>query len=166
MTPTVSKGFKNLPANDTETSTLKELLDGDLEHRSFILRRQGEVRSRSSYAEKAAKVFAHCLVTTNAVKEAYAVSIQSTKALKEALINVLNLDDDDKEILTTISSTKGIWRHGLRSGHLQKLCWHPWTGPPRKLKPTCTSPPTSKRRMNPPILRRRSLCCPAPTVFL
>ena len=54
------------------------------------------------------RFFPTALVTTNAVKEAYAVSIQSTKALKEALINVLNLDDDDKEILTTISSTKGI----------------------------------------------------------
>ena len=89
-------------------STIKKLLDGDLELRSIILRRQSEVQSQSSYAEKAASVFADCVKKTSAVKEAYTACIQSTKTLNEALMNALNLNDDDKEVLATISSTKGI----------------------------------------------------------
>ena len=110
MAPTVPNGLKNLPISgiDLEMSTIKELLDGDLELKSIILRRQSEVQSRSSYAEKAASVFADCVKKTNAVKEAYTTCIQSTKTLNEALMNALNLSDDDKEVLATISSTKGI----------------------------------------------------------
>ena len=104
----VPQSFKNLPANGTEMSTLRELLDGDLEFRSIILRREGELRSRSSYAEKAAGVFAECLKKAIAVKEAYVASIQTTKALKEALTNALNVNDSDMEVLATIPSTKGI----------------------------------------------------------
>ena len=110
MAPTVPHGLKNLPVNgiDLEMSTIKELLDGDLELKSVILRRQSEVQSRSSYAEKTASVFADCVKKTNAVKEAYTACIQSTKTLNEALMNALNLSDDDKEVLATIPSTKGI----------------------------------------------------------
>ena len=88
-------------------TTIKELLNGDLELKSVILRRQSEVQSRSSYAEKAASVFADCVKKTSAVKEAYTACIQSTKILNEALMNALNISDDDKEVLATISSTKG-----------------------------------------------------------
>ena len=54
MAVTVPQIFKNLPANGIEMSTLQELIDGDLEFRTVILRRQGELQSRSSYPEKAA----------------------------------------------------------------------------------------------------------------
>ena len=47
-------------------------------------------------------------MTTSAVKEAHAAIIQSISALKTALKNALNLNEDDKEVLATISSTKGI----------------------------------------------------------
>jgi translation initiation factor 2B subunit (eIF-2B alpha/beta/delta family) len=89
-------------------SALKKLLDGDLEHRSFILRRQEEVQAQYTYAKKAAEVFADCLATTSAVKDAFAASILSTKALEEALKNALNLYDNHQDILATISSTKGM----------------------------------------------------------
>ena len=108
MAPTAPHSLKTLPVNGTEMSTIKELLDGDLELKSVILRRQSEVQSRSSYAEKATRVFADCVKKTNAVKEAYTACIQSTKTLNEVLMNALNLNDDDKEVLATISSTKGI----------------------------------------------------------
>ena len=110
MAPTVPNSVKNPLVNgiDLEMSTIKELLDGDLELKSVILRRQSEVQSRSSYAEKAASVFTDCVKKTNAVKDAYTACIQSTKTLNEALMNALNLSDDDKEVLATISSTKGI----------------------------------------------------------
>jgi len=108
MVSTLSQSFKNLPANETEMSALKKLLDGDLEHRSSILRRQEEIQAQHSYAKKAAKVFADCLMTTSAVKEAHAATIQSIKTLETALKNALNLNEDDKEVLATISSTKGI----------------------------------------------------------
>ena len=98
----------NLPANCTEMSALKKLLDGDLELRTFILRRQGEVQGQSTYAKKAAEAFADCLATTNAIKDAYAASILSTKAFGEALKNALNLYDKHHDILATISSTKGM----------------------------------------------------------
>ena len=110
MPPIVPHSLNNLPVNgiDLEMSTIKKLLDGDLELRSIILRRQREVQSQASYAEKAASVFAACLKKTSAVKEAYTACIQSTKTLNEVLMNALNLNDDDKEVLATISSTKGI----------------------------------------------------------
>jgi hypothetical protein len=87
-------------------SALKELLDDDLEHRSFILRRQEKVEARYTYAKKAAEVFAACLATAGAVKDAYAASILSTKALEDTLKNALNLYDNHHDILATISSTK------------------------------------------------------------
>jgi len=104
----LSKGYKNLPANCTERSALKKLLDGDMEHKSFILRRQEEVEAQYSYAKKAAEVFADCLATTRAVKDAYAASILSVKALEKVLKNVLNLYDNHCDILESISSTKGM----------------------------------------------------------
>jgi hypothetical protein len=104
----LSEGFKNLPANCTETSALKELLDDDLELKSFLLRRQEKVQARYTYAKKAAEVFADCLATTSAVRDAYAASVLSTKALEQALKNALNLYDNHHDILSTISSTKGM----------------------------------------------------------
>src|SRR5258706_3650339 len=89
-------------------SVLKKLLDGDLEHRSFILRRQEEAKAQYTYAKKAAEDFVDCLATTRAVKDAFAASVLSTKALKEALKNALNLYDNHHDILATISSTKGV----------------------------------------------------------
>ena len=108
MASTLSQTYKNLPANSTEMSALKKLLDGDIEHRSSIIRRQEEVQAQYAYAKKAADVFADCLATTRAVKDAFAASILSTKSLEEALKNALNLYDNHHDILATISSTKGI----------------------------------------------------------
>jgi hypothetical protein len=90
-------------------SALKNLLDDDLELKSFILRRQEKVQAQCTYAKKAAEVFAACLATTRAVKDAYAASILSTRALGEALKNALNLYDNHHDILATISSTTGMW---------------------------------------------------------
>ena len=104
----LSQSYKNLPPNSTEMSTLKKLLDGDLEHRSFILGRREEVQAQYTYAKKAAEVFADCLATTSAVKDAYAASMLSTKALDKALKNALNLYDNHHDILATISSTEGM----------------------------------------------------------
>jgi hypothetical protein len=89
-------------------SALKELLDDDLEHRSFVLRRQEGAQARCTYAKNAAEVFAGCLATTKAVKDAYAASMLSTKALGKALKNALNMYDNHHDILSTISSTKGM----------------------------------------------------------
>ena len=89
-------------------SALKKLLDGDLELRSLILRREEEVQVQYSHAKRAAEAFAGCLATTSAAKDAYAASILSTKALEEALKTALKLFDHDLDILATISSTKGI----------------------------------------------------------
>ena len=89
-------------------SALKKLLDSDLEHRPSILRRQEEVQSQYTYAKKAADAFADCLATMSAVKDAFAASILSTKSLKEALQNALNLYDNHHDILATISSTQGM----------------------------------------------------------
>jgi len=100
--------YKNLPANCTEISALKELLDDDLELRSSILRRQERAQAQYTYAKKAAEVFADCLATTRAVKDAYAASILSTKVLEGALQNALNLYDNHHDILATISSSKGM----------------------------------------------------------
>jgi hypothetical protein len=86
-------------------SALKKLLDDDLELRPFIHRRQEKVQAQCTYAKKAAEVFVGCLATTRAVKDAYAASILSTKALGEALKNALNLYDNHHDILATISST-------------------------------------------------------------
>ena len=108
MASTLSQSFKNLPANDTEISALKKLLDGDLEHRSFILRKQEQIQVQHSYAKKAAEVFADCLATTTAVKEAYATSMRSLEGLRTSLNNALNLYDGCEAILATISSTKAI----------------------------------------------------------
>jgi septation ring formation regulator EzrA len=108
MALSLSQGYKNLPANCTEMSALKELLDDDFEHRSFILRRQEKVQARYTYAKKASEVLAACLATTSAVKDAYAASILSTKSLENALKNALNMYDDHRDILATISSTKGM----------------------------------------------------------
>ena len=108
MVSTSLKSYKNLPANCTEISALKKLLDGDLEHKSFILRRQEEVQAQYTYAKKAAEVFADCLATTRAVKDAYAASILSTKALQGALKTALTLYDNHHDILATLSSTKGM----------------------------------------------------------
>jgi hypothetical protein len=108
MASTLSQIYKNLPANCTETSALKELLGDDLELRSSILRRQEKVQARYTYAKKASKVFAACLATTSAVKDAYAACILSTKALEDSLKNALNLYDNHHDILATISSTKGM----------------------------------------------------------
>ena len=102
------QSFKNLPANSTETSALKELLDSDLELRSFILRRQEKVQAQCTYANKATGVFADCLATMNAVNDAFAASILSTKALEDALKNTLNLYDNHCDILAPTSSTKGL----------------------------------------------------------
>jgi len=108
MPSTLSRGYKNTPANYTETSALKKLLDGDLEHKSFIFRRLDEVETQYTYAKQAAEVFEDCLVTTRAVKDAYAASIVSIKALGNVVKNALNLYDNHRDILETISSTKGM----------------------------------------------------------
>jgi hypothetical protein len=108
MASALSQGYRNLPASCTEMSALKELLDDDLELRSFILRRQAKVQARYTYAKVAAEAFAACLATTSAAKGAYAASILSTKALGEALKNALNLYDNHHDILSTISSTTGM----------------------------------------------------------
>ena len=108
MASTLSQGYKNLSANCTEMSALKELLDGDLELRSFILRRQEKAQAQYTYAKKAAEVFADCLATTRGVKDAYAASILSIEALEGAIKNALNLYDNHHDILATISSTKGM----------------------------------------------------------
>jgi len=104
MASTLPQSFKNLPANHTEMSALKKPLEGDLEHKYFILRRRDEIQAQYSYAQKAAEVFAACLETTSAIKGAYAASILSTKALK----NASKLYNNHEDILATISSTKGI----------------------------------------------------------
>jgi hypothetical protein len=103
-----SQRYKNLPVNCTEMSALKKLLNGDLELRSFILRRQEEVQAQYTYAKKAGEIFADWLATTSAVKDAYVASILSTKALEQALKNALNLYDNHHDILATLSSTKGM----------------------------------------------------------
>jgi hypothetical protein len=108
MASTLSQGYKNLPANCTEMSAFKKLLDDDLEHRSFILCRQEKVQVQYTYAKKASEVLAACLVTTSAVKDAYAASILSIKALEQALKNALNMYDNNHDILSTISSTTGV----------------------------------------------------------
>jgi hypothetical protein len=108
MASSLSQGYKNLPANCTEMSALKELLDDDLEHRTFILRRKEKAQARYTYAKKAAEVLEACLATTSAVKDAYAASILSTKSLENALKNALNMYDDHRDILATISSTKAM----------------------------------------------------------
>jgi hypothetical protein len=89
-------------------SALRKLLDGDLEHRSFIIRRQEGVQAQYTYAKKAAGVFADCLATMSAVKDAYAACIPPTKALERALKNALNLYDNHRDILATISSSMGM----------------------------------------------------------
>ena len=104
----LSLSYKNLPANSTEMSALKRLLDGDLEQRSSILRRQEEVQAQYTYAKKAAEVFADCLAMTSKIKDAFAASVLSTKALDEALKNALNMYDNHHDILATISSAKGM----------------------------------------------------------
>jgi hypothetical protein len=108
MASTLSQGYKNLPANCTEMSALKKLLDDDLELRSFVFRRQERVQAQYTYAKKAAEVFADWLATTSAIKDAYEASILSTKALGEALQNALNMYENHQDILATISSTKGM----------------------------------------------------------
>jgi len=108
MASTFTQSYKNLPANCAEKSALKKLLDGDLEHRSFILRRQEELQAQSTYAKKAAEVLADCLATTRAVKDLYTASILSTKALEKVFRSALNVYDNHCDILATISSSKGI----------------------------------------------------------
>ena len=108
MASTLLQSYQNLPASCAEMSALKKLLDGDLEHRSFILRKQEEVLAQSTYSKKVADVFGDCLATTSAVKDAFAAIITSTKALKEALQNAFNLYKGHCDILETISSTKGM----------------------------------------------------------
>jgi len=108
MPSTLSQSYKNSPATDTEMSALKKLLDGDLELRSFLLRRRDEVQSQYTYAKEAAEIFADCLATTRAVKDTYAASILSIKALEKVLKNALNVYDNYCDILETISSTKGM----------------------------------------------------------
>ena len=104
----LSLSYKNHPANSTEMSALKKLLGSDLEHRPSILRRQEEAQAQYTYAKKAADAFADCLATTSAVKDAFAASVLSTKALEKSLKNALNLYDNHRDILATISSTKGV----------------------------------------------------------
>jgi len=108
MASTLSQSYKNPPANYTATSALKKLLDGDLEHKSFLLRRLDEVNEQYTYAKKADEVLADCLATTRAVKDAHEASILSTKALEKVLKNATNLYDNHCDILGTISSTKGM----------------------------------------------------------
>ena len=108
MASTLSRSYKNIPANCTEMSALKKLLDGDLELRSFLLRRQDEVQAQYTYAKKAAEVLVDCLATTRAVKDAYEASILTTKALEKVVKNALSLYDNHRDILESISSTKGM----------------------------------------------------------
>ena len=108
MASTLSQGDQDLPANSTGVSALKKLLDDDLEHRSSILRRQEKAQAQYTHAKKAAEVFADCLAATSVVKDAFAASILSTKALEKALKNTLNLYDNHRDILATIPSTKGM----------------------------------------------------------
>ena len=89
-------------------SALKKLLDGDLELRSSILRRQEEAQAQYNHAKRAARVFADCLATMTAAKDAFAATILSIKALEEALKNTLNLYDNHRDILAPTSSTKGL----------------------------------------------------------
>ena len=104
----LSQSFRNLPANSTEMSALKKLLDGDLELRSSILRRQEEAQAQYTHAKRAAGVFADCLATMSAAKDAFAASILSIKGLEEALKNTLDLYDTHHDILAPTSSTKGL----------------------------------------------------------
>jgi hypothetical protein len=110
MASALSRDYMNIPANCTctEMSALKKPLDGDLELRSSILRRQKEVQAQYTYAKNAAEIFADWLATTSTAKDAYAASILSTKALEQAVKNALNLYDNHHDILATISSTKGM----------------------------------------------------------
>jgi len=108
MASKLSRGYKNFPADYTEMSALKKLLDGDLEHKSFILRRLDEVQAQYTYAVKAGEVLMDCLATTRAVKDAYAASIPSIKALENVVKEALILYDYHCDILETISSTKGM----------------------------------------------------------
>jgi hypothetical protein len=108
MSSTFLQSYRNLPANCTEKSALRRLLDGDLEHRAFILRRQEEVQAQYIYAEMAAEVFRDCLATTSAVKDAYVAIIPPIKALQDALKNALSLYDNHRDILATISSSIGM----------------------------------------------------------
>jgi len=143
-------------------SALRKLIDSDLEHRSSILRRQKEVQAQYTYAKKAAEVFAARLATTTAVKDAFAASVLSTKALEEALKNTLILyDNHHQNILATISSKTECWRRGLKSWPIRKLGSHTWTKLPHKWKHICTRLPVSTRFMNPPILRLQRLCSAA-----
>ena len=104
----LSQSYQNLPANSRAVSAVQKLLDGDLEQRTLILGRYEEVQAQYTYAKKAAEVFADCLALTSAAKDAFAASILSTKALEEALKNILNFYDNHHDILATISSTKGM----------------------------------------------------------
>ena len=134
MAPTLSRSYKNLPANDTEMTALKKLLDGDLEHRSFILRRQEELQVQYSYAKKAAEIFANCLATTIAAKEAHTASMLSIDGLKEALNNSLNLYDGREDILAIFPSTNRIlatW------ADLLKNFSRTWTRPRYRWESTC-----------------------------
>jgi hypothetical protein len=108
MASKLSLGYRNLPANCTELSTLKRLLDDELEHRSFLLRRQEMVQSQYTHAKKAAEAFAACLTTASAAKDAYAASILSINALGNALKNALNIYDNHHDSLATISSATGM----------------------------------------------------------
>jgi len=108
MPSTSSQSYKNFPADYTEVSSLKKPLDGDLEHESFILRRQAGVQAQYTYAKRGAEVFEDCLATTRAVKDAYAASIVSIKALEVIVKDALNLYDNHCDTLETISPTKGM----------------------------------------------------------
>jgi hypothetical protein len=108
MVSTLSQSYKNLPANCTEMSALKKLLDDDLDLRASILRRQEKVQPQYTSAKETAEVFAACLATTSAVKDAYAACVLSTKSLEEVLKNALKLYDNRHDILATLSSTKGM----------------------------------------------------------
>src|SRR5258706_903616 len=108
MASVLSQSLKNLPANNIEISALKELLDSDLELRSFILLRQEKAQARYTLAKKTTGVFADCLAAISAAKDAFAASILSAKALEETLKNALDLYDDHYDILAPTSSTKGL----------------------------------------------------------
>src|SRR5258706_704297 len=108
MASVLSQSLKNLPANNIEISALKELLDSDLELRSFILRRQEKAQARYTFAEKTTGVFTACLAAMSAAKDAFAASILSAKALEGTLKNTLNLYDNHHDILAPTSSTKAM----------------------------------------------------------
>jgi len=108
MASTLPQNFENLPAINSEKSALKKLLEGDLELKFTIARRQEEVQAQYSYAKKAAEALTNCLAATTAVKDACTVSTLSTKGLREAIKSALNVHGDQKEVLATISSTNGI----------------------------------------------------------